>query len=536
VVALLGAVLPLSAWADEAEPLYDTDSVAVIDLGLSSSAEAELDAEPFEYVEGSFELGIDDDGVPGGHVTPLTDSPLTVGIRLKGSAQGSFRSLDGKAAFKVKFKEFGGPKFLGLKKMTLNNMVEDPSMVHEALTYTVFRDLGVPAPRTGNAFVRVNGQPYGVYLDIEDVDDVALERIFGAFDDETQHLYEGEYHDDVVPGGAAGFEVDEGDEADIGDLEALIAAVNATGPPAFPARLAAVADVEEMTLMWAIEKYVGRWDGYAGRAGENQPNNYFLYSDPDGRFQMLPWGSDETWEEKLDFEGNAGLMFNLCLEDADCFAQYWHALRSAREAIAALPLDSLAEEVATLLEPWQEIDPRKGESQAQIAAAVAGARQFMADRPGEVDSWVAAHEPPVEERPVEEPAAESPSGNGTATLMPLLETAPVAAAAAAPAASRGLDVARIVKHRGQLRLRTQLSAPGRAQAWASIQTSEGRRRACAADVGTDTAGTVVLPCRFSNLIRDRLQRRWLRMRIVIRFTPLGGTPEVTVLQVRVPRQ
>ena len=41
--------------------------------------------------------------------------------------------------------------------------------------------------------------------------------------------------------------------------------------------------------MWAVEKYVGHWDGYdgsrrlgAGRKSAFEPNNYYLYSDPAG--------------------------------------------------------------------------------------------------------------------------------------------------------------------------------------------------------------------------------------------------------------
>ncbi len=115
-----------------------------------------------------------------------------------------------------------GQRFLGLKKMTLNNMVQDPSMIHEVLAYSVFRAMGVPAPRTGYAFVRVNGAAYGVYLNVETLDDVSLPRLFPS----TEHLYEGGYGADIGPGGAGAFEVDEGDEDERADLEALIAAAN----------------------------------------------------------------------------------------------------------------------------------------------------------------------------------------------------------------------------------------------------------------------------------------------------------------------
>ena len=61
-------------------------------------------------------------------------------------------------AFKIKFDKYvEGQSFLGLEKMTLNNMVQDPSMIHEVLAYAIFRAFDVPCPRTGYATLRVNG-------------------------------------------------------------------------------------------------------------------------------------------------------------------------------------------------------------------------------------------------------------------------------------------------------------------------------------------------------------------------------------------
>jgi hypothetical protein len=501
-------LLAPSACADEAAPLYGTGAITVVDLTLGSTAKAELEAEPDEYVEGTFSAKLSD-GTPGGTETALTASPMTVGIRLKGSELGSFRPLTGKAAFKIKFKQFGGPKFLGLKKMTLNNMVEDPSMIHEALTYTVFRQLGIPAPRTGYTFLRVNGEPYGVYLDIETVDDVALKRIFGSFDEEMQHLYEAEYHTDVVPGGAGAYEVDEGEEGDISDLEALIVAVNGSSPASFSTRVAGVADLEEMTLFWAIEKYIGRWDGYAGKAGANQPNNYYLFSEPSGRFQMLPWGSDETWEERLAFDGHDGVMFNLCLEDSACAGEYWARLSGARTAIAGLPLDGLATELSELLEPWQELDPRKEEDMGDIAAAVEGVRGFIAERPAEAAAWLAHNEPEGESEP--EPEAKPP-------------------AASQP---QPLRIAGLIKRPGELRLRLRLGEPGRVSV--SVTTGSAGRRVCAVSEPVAQAGVVTLDCRFPASIRNLLRRHALSLRVVTRLRADDGGKQTATRRVRMPR-
>jgi hypothetical protein len=190
------------ALADEAASIYDPSKVVFIDLTLSPTEEAKLEAEPGEYVKGTFSLTRSSDGTPAGEEASPVIAPRPVEVRLKGNVGGSFRPLTGKAGFKLKFKKT--ETVFGLRKMTLNNMVQDPSMVHETLAYAAFRAAGVPASRTGFAYVRLNGNDVGVYLDLENLDEIGLARIFGSFDKETQHLYEGEDGHDVKPGEAKG--------------------------------------------------------------------------------------------------------------------------------------------------------------------------------------------------------------------------------------------------------------------------------------------------------------------------------------------
>jgi hypothetical protein len=321
-------------------------------------------------------------------------------VRLKGGL-GSFRTLAGKAAFKVKFNHsVAGQRFQGLKKLTLNNMVQDKSMIHETLAYASFRAAGVPAPRTGYAFVRVNGADYGVYVDVETLDDVALGNLF----DSTQHLYEGEYTDDVRPGGAGSFGVDEGSETNRADLDALIAAVDGVGP--FSEQVGALADLTEMTREWAVERYIAHWDGYAGwddsayrdlsQFGGFSPNNYFLHSDAAGRFSMLPWGADQTWSpfvlpegvRPIGFDDGQAIMFTRCLADPSCAALYRSAVDGAASTIGALDLDALADATAALLRPWQERDPRREATLAEIDAGVAGVHAFLGVREVEAAAWL----------------------------------------------------------------------------------------------------------------------------------------------------
>ncbi len=67
------------------------------------------------------------------------DQAYDVTIHLKGQF-GSKRSLNSKPAFKVNLG--GDHRFFGLKHLTLNNMVQDATMIHEALGYHVYEAAG----------------------------------------------------------------------------------------------------------------------------------------------------------------------------------------------------------------------------------------------------------------------------------------------------------------------------------------------------------------------------------------------------------
>ena len=109
---------------------------------------------------------------------------ISVGLRLKGHT--AFRTLDGKAAFKVKFGyAVSGQRFFGLKGLTLNNMVQDPSMIAEATTSLLVAATGAPAARVGYAYVRLNGADYGLYANVETIDAVMAHR---WFDGHAAHL------------------------------------------------------------------------------------------------------------------------------------------------------------------------------------------------------------------------------------------------------------------------------------------------------------------------------------------------------------
>ena len=404
------ALSPAVGVADEAEVVYDPSTVSVIEIDLPQESKEALEADP----EGEYQPATltfkRTDGTPDNIIKKNKKKEME--MRLKGSA--SFRDLSEKAAFKIKFSK--ADPLLGLRKMTLNNMVEDPSMTHETLSFALHRALGVPASRTGFVYLEINGEHFGLYLDVENYDKVAMAKKLGGFDDKVQHVYEGENGTDVEPGEVGSFEVDEGPD-DISDLEALAAAV--AGPDPWLTGVGAHADLEEMTRMWAAEKYSGQFDGYAGGPAPDHPNNYYLATGPDGLFRMLPWGQDETWKEEnhLPFDGEAGVMFEGCLADPGCEATYESVLEGLQDTGPLLKLDAVAVCTAEMLAPWQQLEEEQSTrfeyDGKEIADAVAETRAFIADRPEELADFLGNIEPaqpaPVDSCPVEEPEAEQPA-------------------------------------------------------------------------------------------------------------------------------
>lgn len=354
---------PDEKWVEE---MYSPMTVSEVELFLRPENIQKLFVDPYTYVDGKIRITI------GNQVFPTMD----VGIRIKGKI-GSFRQLNDKSAFRIKFNHIDKKqRFLGLKNATLNNMVQDSSMLHEAVYYKIARAFGLAAPRTGYAWVRLNHRDYGLYLNLETPDDVFLSNHYVT----TKHLFEGAYGTDVNPWSIADLEVDEGDETDLGDLQALAAAADIEPGPEWFDAMQKVADLKQMTRAWAMELFAGHWDGYAPTI-----NNYFLHSDDAGMFTMLPWGTDQTFGSWLPWYQGNGKMFARCLQVEACKSLYDHALAELGVQVTELNLDPFVEELAAYLRPWAEKDPRKPYGIDNVDDSVMGTRDFLNNRTADVN-------------------------------------------------------------------------------------------------------------------------------------------------------
>ena len=271
-----------------------------------------------------------------------TVGPLRVGFHLKG-AWGSWRNIDGKPGIKIKVNAFDpAQRIFGVKKLILNNMAQDGSFLNQQVSSRLFRAMGVPASRTGYSHLKINNTNYGIYTLMESLDQVSLARWF----DSTQHLYKGgvPFHGyDLYPENEWILQVDTGSLTDRSDLMPFLQA-NVSGD--WWTEVNKVADMQEMVREWVVESLIGHWDGYAYNT-----NNYFLHSDDDGIFTMMPWGIDNTWAGIIDYHYPGRLMPQLCLQNVECKTMYLQAVADTAYAIETLDLHGFLEQVAAFINP-----------------------------------------------------------------------------------------------------------------------------------------------------------------------------------------
>jgi spore coat protein CotH len=182
--------------------------------------------------------------------------------------------------------------------MTLNAMTQDTSKLHEFGAYALFNAMNIPASKTGWAKVMVNGVSKGLYVNIEQPDQIFMAK---RFRDITQHVYEGIAMKDFKLGHDDGAEQSGAFLADYGwkvtpnkfDLGELIDAATETDQAIWYERMNEYFNRDSLITFFAVESFLGHWDGYSGP----DINNYYLRSSTNNKFTFVPWGVDQTFGE-----------------------------------------------------------------------------------------------------------------------------------------------------------------------------------------------------------------------------------------------
>lgn len=207
-----------------------------------------------------------------------------VAIHLKGAA-GSFRPFDDKPALTLNFsKHAPGQRFHGYTKFSLNNSVQDPSYLEEAISRELFEAAGVPVPRADHATVLINGRDLGLYVLVEGYGKQFLKRHFRNV---SGKLYDGGFCQDLHPN----MDTNSGDlPKDDSGLKRLIAAASIDGTNRWE-RLNQVLDMDRFISFLAMEIMTCHGDGYAMNR-----NNYRIFHNLEtDRLIFMPHGMDQMF-------------------------------------------------------------------------------------------------------------------------------------------------------------------------------------------------------------------------------------------------
>jgi spore coat protein CotH len=169
IVSEVSAQDPFPAYG----PIYKDDIVARIDITIPPDSLAIIYAPGNEESEYHF------------HATfafnngTISDTFENAGFQLRGNTS---RYAD-KKSFQVSLNTYEpGRKWHGVEKINLNGEHNDPTVSRSKVCWDLLRSIGVPAPRSSHAEVYINSIYYGLYANVEHIDEEFVQTRFGNND------------------------------------------------------------------------------------------------------------------------------------------------------------------------------------------------------------------------------------------------------------------------------------------------------------------------------------------------------------------
>jgi hypothetical protein len=258
-----------------------------------------------------------------------------VGIRYRGSRSfqpgGRRNGLTVKLNFIKKSQNYQGHSIINL-----SSALRDPSMIREVLSYEIARNY-MPAPRANYAKVKINGEQYGLFVNVEPVESTFLTRYFGTengsffrsnpnFESKAPQGCKTDVHGSLVHDNGAkcylqNFEILSGSGWD--DLMELTRVLSSE-----PDKLDKVLNVDRTLWMHAFNNVLVNLSSYSGQYSPN----YYLYQDTKGQFNPV------IWDLNLSFASfkNTGEGSDLNLKALQELDPLLHAENPARPLISVL--------------------------------------------------------------------------------------------------------------------------------------------------------------------------------------------------------
>jgi spore coat protein H len=271
-------------------PLYDDTTVPRIDITVNPDT--------LEWIYDNPESDREFHAVFEFNNGTVNDKIDPVGFRLRGNTSRNSK----KKSFRVSFNTFtNGGKYYGVEKLNLNGEHNDPSVMRSKIMWDILRKWEIPAPRANHVRVYINGNYYGLYMNVENIDE---EFALSRFGNKDGNLYKCLYPADLAYLGADpdSYKLMSGDrqvyelttnkeEDDYSDLAAFIDVLGNSPDDRLLCDLDALFNTYDYLKIMAADIFCGDWDGYI----YNKNNFYLYHNTATGKMEYIPYDVDNTF-------------------------------------------------------------------------------------------------------------------------------------------------------------------------------------------------------------------------------------------------
>jgi hypothetical protein len=291
----------------------------------------------------------------------------SVGVRIRGNT--SYTALPaGSEKFSLNVDiDFANPtqRLLGYQALNLNNGFHDPTFCREVL-YNNYVAQFIPNGRANHVVVTLNGQNWGVYVNVQQFDKVLLSDYFINNDGlrikcANNPNGPGLRYNGSLPSGYTGYEIkDTGGLAD--PWAPLIAVCNGlTNEP-----IATIQNIDSYFAIdpsiWSVvlENLLTDDDSYVNKGAD-----FVTYRDPtDGRMFLMQTDANETftqtsWAINRNFTATNKPVLSRLLANADLRQRYMAHYRTARTGMTWANLGTQATALRNLIDAAVQADPKK---------------------------------------------------------------------------------------------------------------------------------------------------------------------------------
>lgn len=228
----------------------------------------------------------------------IIDTIEPVGFRLRGNTS----RQSAKKSFKISFNRFtSGGKYEGVEKLNLNGEHNDPTIMRAKVMWDILRKFEIPAPRSNHVQVYINGNYYGLYLNVEHIDE---EFVLSRFGNNDGNLFKCLYPADLNYLGsnpdsykleANGYRVyalKTNEEADnYSDLANFINVINNSANNHLVCQMDEVFNTYDYLKVAAVDIFCANWDGYIF----NKNNFYLYHNTATDKIEFIPYDVDNTF-------------------------------------------------------------------------------------------------------------------------------------------------------------------------------------------------------------------------------------------------